>query len=126
MSTKSNYSEAQSAWLVKVYTVDFASDSNRMDEIADLFNAEFGTELKVPSFRGKIMSINGADGNSIYVPMVKPVKVAKDTGPTKKEILVSLQEIVGSGFDAFKLQGATKEGIEGVSEYIQELLEANA
>jgi len=126
MSSKSNYTEKQAAWLVNVYTVDFESDSNRMDEIVTLFNAEFDTALKAPSFRGKLMSILDADGNSIYRPMTKVVKASVDTGPTKKDILVTLAEVVNGSFDVYKLEGATKVGLDNLTGFIQELQAANA
>jgi hypothetical protein len=123
MSSKSKYTEVQAERLVEIYS---EYDSNRMSEVQAIFNGEFEVEFTIPSLRGKLMSTQDADGNSVYVPMVKVEKAKADTGPTKKEILARFQVIVGEAFDVYKLQGATKEGIENFEAYVIELKAANA
>lgn len=52
----------------------------------------------------------------VYVATPK-VATKKDTGPTKKELLNQLEDMLG--FDVTPLQGATKEGIQSLIAYAQ-------
>lgn len=53
----------------------------------------------------------------VYVATPKAATVRKDMGPSKKELLNQLEEIVG--FDVTPLQGATKEGLQALIAYAQ-------
>lgn len=48
----------------------------------------------------------------VYIATLKAPAAPKDAGPTKKELLNQLEDVVG--FDVTPLQGATKEGIQAL------------
>jgi hypothetical protein len=48
----------------------------------------------------------------VYIATLKAPAAPKDTGPSKKELLNQLEDVVG--FDVTPLQGATKEGIQAL------------
>ena len=62
-------------------------------------------EKSVRSVRAKLVR----DG--LYVTPDKPVKQAKEDGPSKKELLIELE---AKGFDPQGFEGATKEAIKRV------------
>lgn len=62
-------------------------------------------EKSVRSVRAKLVR----DG--LYVTPDKPVKQAKEEGPSKKELLIELE---AKGFDPQGFEGATKEAIKRV------------
>jgi len=63
------------------------------------------TGKTVKSIRAKLVR------EGVYVAAEKPVKTAKDEGPTKKELLA---ELSATGFDVAGFEGATKEAIKRV------------
>lgn len=71
-----------------------------IETIADEMNRS------VRSVRSKLVR------EGVYIATPKVPAARKDTGPTKKELLNQLEELVG--FDVTPLQGATKEGINAL------------
>lgn len=104
-----NYTEAQEAYLRETYA---ELGTPEMARIVELFNTKFGTEKSIKSVRGKVMTFQNAEGDSVYVPIVKPEKVAVEKGPTKSDLLVTLAETVGDSFVTTGLENATKPAIE--------------
>lgn len=92
-----NYTDAQVEKLVNMYQ---SLGNEGLDEIATALNKS------VRSVRSKLVR------EGVYVASAKPSKVAKDLGPSKKELLNELESIVG--FDVTGLTGATKEAIAQV------------
>ena len=97
MTAKANYTPEMVATATEMYQ-ELGNDG--MQEIAD----KVGRSIR--SVRSKLVR----DG--IYVAPVKPEAKPKDEGPTKKEMLNSLAEIVS--FDVQGLVGATKPAIQSV------------
>jgi hypothetical protein len=71
--------------------------------------AELGKPVR--SVRSKLVR------EGVYVAAAKPAKVAKAEGPSKKELLNSLESLVDFPVDG--LAGATKEAIASVIELAQ-------
>jgi hypothetical protein len=92
-----NYTDSQVAKLLSLYE---SLGNEGLEEIA----AAIGKSVR--SVRSKLVR-EGA-----YVASAKPSKVAKDLGPSKKELLNELESIVQ--FDVTGLNGATKEAIASV------------
>lgn len=92
-----NYTDAQVEKLVSMYA---ELGNEGLDEIATALSKS------VRSVRSKLVR------EGVYVASAKPAKVAKDLGPSKKELLNELESIVG--FDVTGLTGATKEAIAQV------------
>ena len=96
-------------------------DAEKVAKITELYNekgnegmAEIAAEVgrSVVSVRTKLASLG------IYNKPETPVKVAKDTGPTKKEMLNDLEDIVG--FDVTGANGATKTFIQSLIDLLVE------
>ena len=119
MSTEKrvNYTDEQVARIEALYAEHGTPGINA---IVEAFNTEFPENVKnVKSIRGKLMTMKNDAGDALYIPEEKAVKVAKDTGPTKKELLSTLEGLLkangGVEFDVFKaFNGATKDAIEAV------------
>ena len=94
-----NYTDEMTATVVKMYN-ELGNDG-----VADIAEA---VGRSVRSVRSKLVR------EKVYVAPVKPEKVAVDTGPSKKEMLIELSGIVA--FDTAGLTGATKEAIGHVIE----------
>ena len=92
--TKVNYTDEMVATAVTMYN-DLGNEG--MEAIAETLGRS------VRSVRSKLVR------EGIYVAIVKPVKAAKDEGPTKKELLNELEALVS--FDVTGLAGATKPAI---------------
>jgi len=123
MSKTPNYSEAEVTRLVDLYDTH-GNSKPAITLITETMNAEFpkaeGQERNERMILGKLINTMREDENgelvSVYVKRDVVAKVAKDLGPTKKELLTKLEGVVGNGFDATPLSGATKVGIESVIE----------
>jgi hypothetical protein len=119
MSTEKrvNYTDEQVARIEALYA-EFGTPG--ITTIVEKFNAEFPENVKnVKSIRGKLMTMKNDAGDIIYVPEEKAPKAVKDTGPTKKELLATLEAALKARgaveFDVFKaFNGATKDAIEAV------------
>ena len=70
---------------------------------AGLEDIAASVDKSVRSVRSKLVR------EGVYVATPKPVAAKKDTGPTKKELLNELENLVG--FSVTSLQGSTKEGL---------------
>lgn len=112
-----NYTDEQVSRIAALYAQHGTPGINA---IVEAFNAEFPENPKnVKSIRGKLMTMQNEAGDMIYVPEEKAPKAVKDTGPTKKELLATLEASLkargGVEFDVFKaFNGATKDAIEAV------------
>ena len=95
--TKVNYTDDMVATATKMYN-ELGNDG--MDAIAEAIGRN------VRSVRSKLVR------EGVYVATVKEVKEPKDTGPTKKELLNTLETLVS--FDVTGLTGATKQAIQSV------------
>ena len=89
-----NYTAAQVESLVEMYA---ELGNEGMEQIAQALNKS------VRSVRSKLVR------EGVYVASPKTAKVAKDNGPSKKELLNDLEAIIG--FDVTGLNGATKGAI---------------
>jgi len=103
MATKVNYTDEMTARAVELYN-ELGNDG--VDAIAE----ELGRTVR--SVRSKLVR------EGVYVAPVKPVKVAVDTGPTKKELLNTLEGLVD--FDVTGLMSATKEAITALIDFASE------
>jgi hypothetical protein len=92
-----NYTEAQVAYIVEKYA-ELGNDG--LEDIA----AALGKSVR--SVRSKLVR-EGA-----YVAAPKAPKVAKDVGPSKKELLNDLESLVG--FDVTGFTGATKPALQSL------------
>lgn len=90
---KVNYTDEQVSLLRSMYT---EKGNEGLDEIAKAL------DKSVRSVRAKLVR----DG--LYVAPDKPVKQAKEDGPSKKELLNQLDAL---GFEAKGFEGATKDAI---------------
>ena len=108
-----NYTDEQEELLRSLYaehgTVGLAT-------VVETFNEAFPDNVKnIKSIRGKIMTLKNDDGDMLYVPLPAVAKVAKDTGPTKKELLADLEKLVKVEYDIHKaFNGASKDAIQTV------------
>lgn len=93
MAAQPNYTPELTAKIVDQYT-----NGTSVDEIAEAIGKS------VRSVRSKLVR------EGVYVVAEKPVKAQVDKGPTKKELLNELEELVT--FDVTGLMGATKEAIQ--------------
>ena len=100
MAKEPNYTEAQVETLKELY----AQLGN--DQLAQIAETLGKTERSV---RAKLVR------EGLYVAPVKAAK-AKDTGPSKKEILRDLE---GAGFEPTGLEGATKEALSRILNLVQ-------
>jgi len=89
-----NYTQSQVERIVAMYA-DMGNEG--LDAIA----AEVGKSVR--SVRSKLVR------EGVYVATPKAKAAPKDTGPSKKELLIQLEEIVG--FDVTGFSGATKPAI---------------
>jgi len=121
MSKTPNYTADEAARVVELYDAH-GNSKTAITLITETMNAEFpkaeGQERNERMILGKLINTlrEDADGNMVPVYEKREVvaKVAKDNGPTKKDLLTTLEARIGNGFDATPLQGATKVGIESV------------
>lgn len=97
-----NYTDAQIE-IVKSMYIDLGNEG--LEEIA----AAVGKSVR--SVRSKLVR------EGVYVAAPKKTAVKKDQGPSKKELLNQLEQIMG--FDVTPLQGSTKEGLVKLIEYAQ-------
>ena len=97
-----NYTANQSDVIKSMY-IDLGNDG--LEQIAETVNKS------VRSVRSKLVR------EGVYTASPKKTAAKKDAGPTKKELLNQLEEILG--FDVTPLQGSTKAGIESLIEYAQ-------
>lgn len=97
-----NYTAAQVAQLLEMYA---EVGNEGLEQIATTLSKS------VRSVRSKLVR-EGA-----YVAAPKATKTAKVEGPSKKELLNQLEELIG--FDVTPLQGATKAGIEALIDFAQ-------
>jgi phosphosulfolactate synthase (CoM biosynthesis protein A) len=104
---KVNYTESAVERLLELYT-NLGNDG--IDAIA--------AELSKP--RRSVIAKLVREG--VYVAPVKAVKAAKDEGPTKKELLAELRELVD--FDVDGLTPATKDAIQAVLTLAQNVVSA--
>lgn len=89
-----NYTEAQIAQMIEMY----AEHGNEgLEDIATALSKS------VRSVRSKLVR------EGVYQAAPKKTAEKKDMGPSKKELLNQLEDLVG--FDVTPLQGATKEGL---------------
>jgi len=95
-----NYTAAQVESLVEMYA---ELGNEGMEQIAQALNKS------VRSVRSKLVR------EGVYVASPKTAKVAKDNGPSKKELLNDLEAIVG--FDVTGLNGATKSAIADLIQF---------
>jgi len=89
-----NYTQSQVERIVTMY-------SDMGNEGLDAIAAEVGKSVR--SVRSKLVR------EGVYVATPKAKAAPKDTGPSKKELLNQLEEIVG--FDVTGFSGATKPAI---------------
>ena len=97
-----NYTEAQVAQLMELY-------AEHGNEGLEAIATTLGKSVR--SVRSKLVR-EGA-----YVAAPKTAKAPKVEGPSKKDLLNQLEELVG--FDVTPLQGATKAGIEALIDFAQ-------
>lgn len=103
-----NYTEELTAEITRRYT-----EGESVESIAESINKP------VKSVRAKLVREN------VYVAPEKPVKVAKDEGPTKKELLRTLESLA----PAFPIDGfvnATKEALAALIDHLESEAEAPA
>lgn len=103
---KVNYTEAQTAAIVADYEA-----GKTVEEIAE------ATGRAVRSVRAKLVR------EGVYVAPEKPVKTARDEGPTKKELLRDL-EAIAPHFPIDGFINATKEALTALIEHLQTEAEA--
>lgn len=99
-----NYTDAQVSQVVEMYA-ELGNDG--LEEIA----AAVGKSVR--SVRSKLVR------EGVYQATPKKPAAKKDMGPTKKELLNQLEEIVG--FDVTPLQGSTKEGLMSLIAFAQKV-----
>lgn len=92
-----NYSDMQVARMIQMY---HELGNEGLEEIA------LALSKSVRSVRSKLVR------EGVYVAAPAAPKVARDTGPSKKELLNDLQEIVG--FDVTGFSGATKPALQAL------------
>lgn len=97
-----NYTADQIETITSMYA-ELGNDG--LEQIAETVNKS------VRSVRSKLVR------EGVYTASPKKTAAKKDAGPTKKELLNQLEEILG--FDVTPLQGSTKAGIESLIEYAQ-------
>ena len=110
---KLNYTDEQETLIRALYA---EHGTPGLDKVVEAYNEAFPDNVKnVKSIRGKIMTLKNDAGDMLYVPLPAVAKVAKDTGPTKKELLIQLAELVSVEYDVHKaFNGASKDAIETV------------
>ena len=96
---KANYTEAMVAQAVEMYE---QLGNEGMENIAEAIGRS------VRSVRSKLVR------EGVYVATPKPTKAKVDAGPTKKELLNELEQLVD--FDVTGLMGATKASISDLIE----------
>lgn len=101
MTKTVNYTKEQLDTLKSMYS---ELGNEGLDQIAETLGKS------TRSVRSKLVR------EGVYVATPK-VAAKKDTGPTKKELLNQLEDMLG--FDVTPLQGATKEGIQSLIAYAQ-------
>lgn len=92
-----NYSEAQVNQMLEMYA---ERGNEALEDIAESLGKS------VRSIRSKLVR------EGVYVTTPKAPKVAKDTGPSKKELLNDLEAILG--FDVTGFTGATKPALQSL------------
>jgi hypothetical protein len=92
-----NYTEAQVAQLIELYS---ELGNEGLEDIATALNKS------VRSVRSKLVR------EGVYVAALKAPKVARDAGPSKKELLNELEAVVG--FDVTGFAGATKPALQAL------------
>ena len=97
MTTKVNYTDAMVATAVEMYN---ELGNEGVDKIAETLGRS------VRSVRSKLVR------EGVYVAPVKVTKTKVDTGPTKKEMLNTLEGLVD--FDVEGLMGANKDAIQAL------------
>lgn len=102
--TTVNYTDAQIAQMTQMYA---ELGNEGLEDIATALNKS------VRSIRSKLVR------EGIYQAAPKKTAAKKDMGPTKKELLNQLEEIVG--FDVTPLQGSTKEGLMSLIAFAQKV-----
>jgi hypothetical protein len=102
--TTVNYTDAQIAQMTEMYA---ELGNEGLEDIATALNKS------VRSIRSKLVR------EGIYQAAPKKTAAKKDMGPTKKELLNQLEEIVG--FDVTPLQGSTKEGLMSLIAFAQKV-----
>jgi len=95
-----NYTDMQVAKIREMYT-------ELGNEGIETIAASVGKSVR--SVRSKLVR------EGVYVASPKKTAVAKDTGPSKKELLNQLEALVG--FNVASLQGSTKEGLASLLEF---------
>jgi hypothetical protein len=100
--TTTNYTDEMIDQITEMYE-DMGNEG--MDQIAEAVGRS------VRSVRSKLVTLG------VYVKQDQPVKVAKREGPTKKELLNTLEAIVP--FEVDGLMGATKAAIEELIAFAQ-------
>lgn len=97
---KVNYTDAQVAELIAGYNA-----GKSLEDLADALGKS------VRSVRAKLVR------EGVYTAPEKTTKTAKAEGPTKKELLNDLEQLVPFAVDGF--MGATKEAIASLIEHLQ-------
>lgn len=100
--TTTNYTDEMIDRITEMYE-EMGNDG--MDQIAEAVGRS------VRSVRSKLVTLG------VYVKQDQPVKVAKREGPTKKELLNTLEDLVP--FEVDGLMGATKAAIEELIAFAQ-------
>lgn len=98
-NTQKRYTEEEVSTLIELYE-QYGTEG--LDSIAEIMHKP------VRSIRSKLVK------EGIYVPAVKVV--ARKTGPSKKELLNELEDIVG--FDTTGFSGATKDVLSSLIVYL--------
>jgi|TARA_Y100000389_G_C17382636_1_gene475224 hypothetical protein len=96
-SKTANYTTAQVEQIVSMYA-DLGNEG--LQDISDAVGKS------VRSVRSKLVR------EGVYVATPKAAAPKRDQGPTKKELLNQLEEMVG--FDVTPLSGSTKEGLQSL------------
>lgn len=97
-----NYTPEQEEQLVALYN-EYGNEG--MNQIAEAL------AKSVKSVRGKLVHMK------VYVPTPKEAKPVRDEGPTKKELLNTLE---GTGFDVTGFENATKAALERLISHFSE------
>lgn len=103
-SKTANYTDAQVEQIVEMYAT---LGNDGLQDISDAVGKS------VRSVRSKLVR------EGVYVATPKAASPKRDQGPTKKELLNQLEEMVG--FDVTPLSGATKEGLQSLIAFASKL-----
>jgi hypothetical protein len=117
MAKTPNFSPAEATRVVELYD-QHGNSKEAIVLITAKMNEEFETSRNERMILGKLINSTRENEDGEIVPVYTArdvvVKTPVDKGPTKTDLLATLEAKIGNGFDATPLSGATKVGIESV------------